>query len=81
MSILRVLTQRGDERVSWDPRDVAAGDPEALAAVREAERIFARARGRGAAAFAVRKGQPARRIEALDPEAQQIVMVPRVVGG
>src|SRR3712207_7978319 len=48
MSTLRVLSHLGDTSVSWDAARVAAGDPEAEQAVREAERIFAAERARGA---------------------------------
>jgi hypothetical protein len=56
-------------------------DPEAVAAVREAERIFAEQRARGATAVRVAPGKPAERIEKFDPQAEQIMMIPRVVGG
>jgi hypothetical protein len=81
MGTLRVLTKRGDDKVAWDTEKVAVGDPEAVAAVKEAERIFADERARGATAFRVAPGDPATRIERFDPDAQEIVMVPRVVGG
>jgi hypothetical protein len=58
-----------------------AGDAEALAAVREAERIFAEHRARGATAFRVSPDRPAERVEVFDPQAEQIVVVPRVLGG
>ena len=58
-----------------------AGDPEATAAVREAERIFSQERTKGATAFRVEPGKPTQRIEQFDSTAEQIVMVPRVVGG
>lgn len=81
MSTLQVLSRRGDDRHEWNARAFCVGDPEALAAVREAERIFAEERARGSTAFAVQRGQPPRRIETFDPQADQIVMVPRVIGG
>ena len=58
-----------------------AGDAEANAAIREAERIFAHERARGATAFRVEEGKPVERLERFDPQASQIVMVPRVAGG
>jgi hypothetical protein len=79
--MLRVMSRRGDDRVSWDEQKVLAGDAEANAAVREAERIFAQERAKGATAFRVESGKPSQRIEHFDPTAEQIVMVPRVVGG
>lgn len=81
MGMLRVMSRRGDDRVIWDTRQVAIGDPEALAAVREAERIFRDQKGRGATAFRVEQGQAPTRIEQFDQTAEQIVLVPRVVGG
>lgn len=81
MGMLRVMSRRGDDRVTWDAQQALAGDPEATAAVREAERIFAQERARGATAFQVETAQPAQRIEQFDGTAEQIVLVPRVVGG
>ena len=37
MATLYVLSARGDRRVSWKTHDLTAGDPEALAAIAEAE--------------------------------------------
>ncbi|MBO0793027.1 MAG: hypothetical protein J2P36_19055 [Ktedonobacteraceae bacterium] len=81
MGMLRVMSRRGDDRVTWDEQKVLTGDPEAMAAVREAERIFAQERAKGAAAFRIEAGRPAQRIERFDATAEQIIMVPRVVGG
>jgi len=72
--MLRVMSRRGDDRITWDEQKVLAGDPEATAAIREAERIFA-------TAFRVEPGKPSQRIDQFDQTAEQIVMVPRVVGG
>jgi len=79
--MLRIMSRRGDERIVWDPGKVEANDPEALAAIREAERIFNEERARGATAFKVESDKPVERIEKFDRTAEQIVMVPRVVGG
>lgn len=81
MGMLRVMSRRGDDRVAWDVRQVEVGDPEAVAAVREAERIFEDERARGATAFKVEPGQAPTRIDQFDRTAEQIVIVPRVVGG
>lgn len=81
MGMLRVMSRRGDDRVAWDARQVEVGDPEAVAAVREAERIFEEERARGATAFKVEPGQAPTRIDQFDRTAEQIVLVPRVVGG
>ena len=79
--MLRVMSRRGDDRVTWDEQKALTGDPEALAAVREAEHIFAQERAKGATAFRVEPGKPIERIEQFDRTAEQIVLVPRVVGG
>jgi hypothetical protein len=81
MGMLRIISKRGDSRLIWNEQDVLAADAEAMAAIREAERIFARERARGATAFRVEPGKPVERLEQFDPHASQIVMVPRVVGG
>jgi hypothetical protein len=81
MGKLRVISKRGDDRVQWNEQDALAGDAEAIAAIREAERIFAHQRARGATAFRVEAGKPIERLEQFDPEASKIIMVPRVVGG
>jgi len=81
VGMLRVMSRRGDDRVTWDQQKVLAKDSEALAAVREAERIFAQERAKGATAFRIDQGKPAERIDHFDHTAEQIVLVPRVVGG
>ena len=81
MSMLRVMSRHGDDRVLWDNARVEVGDPEAEAAVRAAERIFAQERARGGSAFKVEPGQAPRVITEFDRTAEQIVIVPRVVGG
>ena len=81
MGRLRVMSRRGDSTVTWDDEKVAAGDPQAVAAVKEAERIFAEERARGGTAFKLRPGQTAQRLDRFDKTAEQIVIVPRVAGG
>ena len=81
MSVLRLMNSGGDKSTRWDQRRAAGGDPEAKAAVEEAERLFEAARASGAAAFRVRSGEPAERIDRFDPEADQIIVVPQIVGG
>ncbi len=81
MGMLRVMSRRGDDRAAWDTRQVETGDPEAVAAVREAERIFREQQERGATAFRVERGQTLVRINDFDQSAEQIVMVPRLIGG
>ena len=81
MGMLRVISSRGDDRLTWNEQHALEGDVEAMAAIREAERIFARERARGATAFRVVPGKPVARLEQFDVEASQIVMIPRVIGG
>ncbi len=81
MGKLRVLSVMGDRTVEWDEKQAETGDPEALAAVQEAERIFEEQCRRGATAFRVQPDAPARKLDRLDPKADQIVMVPPVRGG
>ncbi len=79
MGKLRVLSRQGDTAVEWGGRRVK--DPEAQEAVRQAERLFNEERAKGATAFRVATGKPATRIDEFDPEAEQIVVVPRIAGG
>jgi hypothetical protein len=81
VGMLRIMSRRGDDRIMWDPKKVESNDPEAVAAIKEAERIFNETRMRGATAFKVEPGKSVERIEKFDPAAEQIVVVPRVVGG
>jgi len=75
------MSRRGDDRLAWDMQKVEVNDPEAVAAIREAERIFTEERKKGATAFKVESGKPVERIEKFDRTAEQIILVPRVVGG
>ncbi len=81
MGMLRIISRRGDDTVAWDPARVAMNDEEAVAAVHEAERIFEEQRSKGATAFSVGKGQAPVRVEQFDPDAEQIILLPRMVGG
>lgn len=81
MGMLRVMSRRGDDRIVWDSSKVETNDSEAVAAIREAERIFNEERKRGATAFRVESGKTVERIDSFDRTAEQIVIVPRVVGG
>lgn len=81
MANLRVLSWRGDTKVTYDVEKAAAGDPDQVAAVEEAQRIFREERARGATAFRVEVGEIATRIDEFDRTADQIVMVPRIAGG
>jgi len=81
VGMLRVMSRRGDDRIMWNSSKAETNDAEARAAVREAERIFTQERAKGATAFKVEPGKPVERIEQFDRTAEQIVIVPRVVGG
>ena len=81
MSVLRILSHLGDSAISWDAERAAAGEADSLAAVAEAERIFAEERARGATAFRTLPGRPAERLDRFDPTAPEIIMVPRIAGG
>ncbi len=81
MGMLRIMSRRGDDRIVWNNSKAETHDAEAIAAVREAERIFTQERAKGATAFKVEPGKPVERIEQFDRTAEQIVIVPRVVGG
>ena len=81
MGLLRVISKRGDDRVYWNEQDALTGDAEANAAIQEAERIFEFERARGATAYRLEAGRPVERLEQIDSQAEQIIMVPRVAGG
>jgi len=81
MATMRILSARGDTAVEWDETKLTDPDPDARAAVREAERVFEELRSKGATAFQVRPGQPAERMDTFDPTVEQIIVVPRVAGG
>jgi hypothetical protein len=87
MGKLRVLSRRGDDVITWSMAETQSGteatevDAEASAAVREAERIFREQQRRGATAFRIEGSGPPVQIDEFDLQAEQIVMVPRVVGG
>lgn len=81
MATMRILSARGDTVVEWDEKQAEVGDREALEAVREAERIFEQQRQKGASAFIVEPGKPARRLENFDPKVEHMIVVPPVAGG
>ena len=70
MGMLRIMSRRGDERVVWNSEQSEAYDSEAVAAIREAERIFNEERARGSTAFKVESGKPVERIEQFDRTAE-----------
>jgi hypothetical protein len=81
VGMLRIMSRRGDDRITWDYQQVIANDPDAVTAIEEAERIFEKTRQEGATAFKVGSGSTVERIDKFDRTAEQIIIVPRVVGG
>ncbi len=81
MGMLRLMSRRGDDRITWDYQRVIANDPDALAAIEEAERIFEKARQEGATAFKVEPRSSVERINKFDRAAEQMIVIPRVIGG
>jgi hypothetical protein len=82
MNRLQVMGSEGHRQLVWDPEQVKAQDPEALAVVAEAERILEEALARGHVAFRVESPEkPAERIERFDQTAPRTVIVPRIAGG
>lgn len=81
MGVLRVLSSHGDDWYAWDLAAAMSGDLEAEAAVREAERIFDQQRARGSLAVLVPPTGAPERIERFDPQAERILVLPRVIGG
>lgn len=82
--VIRVMCHLGDVATRWETGAGVEVDPEAQAAVKEAERIFREARQRGDSAFIVEPGKAPRKIDAWDQralEAPEIIITPRLVGG
>ena len=76
-----MISKDGDDRVQWNEQDAQTVDAEAMAAIREAVRIFAQESARSATAYRAEASKPSERIEQFDPLAVQNIMVPRVDGG
>ena len=82
--VMRRLCDQGDAVTSWETGADVEADEEAQAAVREAERIFREALGRGDVPFLVESGKAPKRLERWDAEAREadeIVIAPRLMGG
>lgn len=77
MHTLKIMSARGHDVLTWDP--------EVADAVAEAARVVAEHQARGATLFATFPGQadPAahKRIDAFDPLAEEIVVIPQMRGG
>lgn len=71
---LRVMDMTGDTNVSWDRRNRDE--------VKAAERMFDSLRSKGFSAFSVdRIGRKNELITEFDERLEEIIMVPRIVGG
>jgi hypothetical protein len=73
MGVLRVLDRRGDTEYRWgdDPAEIAA-----------AKAIFDELLGAGRMAITPeRNGKPAELIKSFNPEQEEVVIIPRMVGG
>jgi len=82
VGILVVLSARaGDDQTQWDAAAAATGDAEAVAAVAEANRLFAERRALGDVAVKLNAGRLPERTERFDVEAEEIILFPPVVGG
>ena len=82
--VMRRLCDQGDAVTAWETGADVEADEEAQAAVREAERIFREALGRGDVPFLVESGKAPKRLERWDAEsrdADEIVIAPRLMGG
>ena len=77
MAILRILSRRGDDCITWDRTLMERADP----GVREAKRILPEQRFHGATALRCAAGRAPTLITQLDSTADQTVLVPRVIGG
>jgi len=62
--ILRVISRRGDDQITWDSQKVEANDPHAVAAIKKAEEVFNEELKRGSTAF---------KVEAVIREAECII--------
>jgi hypothetical protein len=81
MATLYVLTSQGDHRVTWSRDAFQTNDPEARAAIAQAELLFLQHQQGGASAFKLKPGEPAERIDVFDSQAEETVIIPRMAGG
>lgn len=82
--VIRQMCDRGDTVTTWETGAGTETDEEAQAAIREAERIFKQALGRGDIPFMVRDDAPPKKLDRWDAqarEAEEIVIAPRLMGG
>ena len=82
MAQLKVLGGKGHTTTTWDPAKVETGNPEALAAVREAEKIVHEAQARGAALFEINpQTKKGAKVDKFDPQAEETLVVLPIAGG
>ncbi len=82
--IIRRMCDQGDAVTAWETGVDTDTDPEALAAIAEAERIFREALVRGDVPFKIDGDKGAVKLERWDDqakEADEIVIAPRLMGG
>ena len=82
--IIRRMCDQGDAVIAWETGTDTDTDPEALAAIAEAERIFREALVRGDVPFKIDGDKGAVKLERWDDqakEADEIVIAPRLMGG
>jgi len=74
MGEMRIMDRAGDSVLAWNPEE--------LEEVREAEARFNELVVRGRhTAFDIVEGGKAKQLKVFNPDAEKIVMVPRVAGG
>ena len=81
MAILEVMGTMGHQKVQWDRKSLANGDPEAAAAVKEAESIFKESLKKGGAAFKVKADGETERIDKFNPQAERTIVTLPLAGG
>lgn len=74
MGEMAVMGPEGDTKLIWNK--------ESKDEVENARRTFCDLTGKGYTAYAVKKdGEKGKKIEAFDPDAEKIILVPYMVGG
>ncbi len=82
--IIRRMCDQGDAVTAWETGADTDTDPEALAAIAEAERIFREALVRGDVPFKIDAEHGPVKLDRWDAqakEADEIVIAPRLMGG
>jgi hypothetical protein len=70
---MSTLDRSGDTKLSWDSDNVAE--------VEVARAAFDRLTGKGYSAFRIDDGEQGAQMRAFDSTAEQIILVPQLVGG